>query len=106
MEKSKLATIDIDVEDSPPVSQNHTLPLKHAAWLQKELELLGKAITIVRSVSLWAIPIVEVSKKSQPCELPRRGLCVSHRVQNNLLPPVKKAHSKAKCTDSCTFARN
>ena len=29
----------------------YTLPLKHAVWVQKELEILGKAVMIVRSVS-------------------------------------------------------
>ena len=35
-------------------------------------------------------------KKSEPGEPPRRRMCVDYRVLNSLLPPVNKAHSKAK----------
>ena len=49
--------------DSPPITKKpYTLPLKHAAWVQKELEILGKVGVIVRSVSPWASPIVVVPK--------------------------------------------
>ena len=41
----------------------YTLPLKHATWVQKELEILEKAGVIVRSVSPWASPIVVVPKE-------------------------------------------
>ena len=51
---------------------------------------------ISRSVSPWASPIVIVPKKSEPGEPPRRRMCVDYRVLNSLLPPVNKAHSKAK----------
>ena len=66
------------------------------AWVQKELEILEKAGVIVRSVSPWASPIVVVPKRSAPEEPPKRRLCVDYRAVNSLLPPVKKAFSKAK----------
>ena len=71
-------------------------PLKHATWVQKELEILEKAGVIVRSVSPWASPIVVVPKRTAPGEPPKRRLCVDYRAVNSLLPPVKKAFSKAK----------
>ena len=37
-----------------------------------------------------------VPKRSEPGEQPRRRLCVDYRAINKLLPPVTKAHSKAK----------
>ena len=51
---------------------------------------------IVRSVSPWASPIVVVPKRTAPGEPPKRRLCVDYRALNSLLPPVKKAFSKAK----------
>ena len=51
---------------------------------------------IERSISPWASPIVIVPKKSEPGEPPRRRMCVDYRILNSLLPPVGKAHSKAK----------
>ena len=51
---------------------------------------------IVRSVSPWASPIVVVPKRTAPGEPPKRRLCVDYRTVNSLLPPVKKASSKAK----------
>ena len=63
---------------------------------KKELELLEKAGVIVRSVSPWASPIVIVPKRTAPGEPLRRRLCVDYRAINSLLPPVKKAFSKAK----------
>ena len=72
------------------------MPLKHTEWVQKEIDLLEQAGIIVRSVSPWASPIVVVPKKSEPGEPPRRRLCVDYRMINSLLPPVTKAHSKAK----------
>ena len=43
--------MEIDTGDSPPITQKpYTLPLKHATWVQKELEILEKAGLIVRSV--------------------------------------------------------
>ena len=95
--KTPLITMDIDTGDSPPVCQKpYNLPLKHREWVQKELETLGKAGVIVRSISPWASPIVVVPKKTEPGEPPRRRLCVDYRVINSLLPEVQKAHSKAK----------
>ena len=65
-------------------------------WVQKELEILERAGVIQRSMSPWASPIVIVPKKSEPGEPPRRRMCVDYRMLNSLLPPVNKAHSKAK----------
>ena len=37
--------MDIDDGDSPPILQKpYTVPSKHAAWVQKELTLLKKAL--------------------------------------------------------------
>ena len=59
--------MEIDTGDSPPITQRpYTLPLKHATCIQKELEILGKAGVIVRSVSPWASPIVVVPKRTAP----------------------------------------
>ena len=92
-----LLKMDIDTGDSPPVCQRpYSLPLKHVEWVTKELEILEKAGVISRSVSPLASPIVIVPKKSEPGEPPRRRMCVDYRVLNSLLPPVNKAHSKAK----------
>ena len=89
--------MEIDTGDSPPITQKpYTLPLKHAEWVQKELEILEKAGVIMRSVSPWASPIVVVPKRTAPGEPPKRRLCVDYRAINNLLLPVKKAFSKAK----------
>ena len=63
---------------------------------QRELEILEKAGVIVRSVSPWANPIVVVPKRTAPGEPPKQRLCVDYRALNSLLPPVKKAYSKAK----------
>ena len=94
--KTPLLEMKIDNGDSPLITQKpYTLPLKHAAWVQKELEILEKAGVIVRSVSPWASPIVVVPKRSAPGEPPKRRLCMDYRAVNNLLPPVKKV-SKAK----------
>ena len=83
--------------DCPPITQKpYTLPLKHAAWVQRELEILEKAGVIVKSVSPWASPIVVVPKRTAQGEPPKRRLCVDYKAVNSLLPPVKKAFSKAK----------
>ena len=83
--------------DSLPITQKpYTLPLKHTTWVQRELEILEKAGVIVRSVSPWASPIVMVPKRTAPGEPPKRRLCVDYGALNSLLPPVKKAFSKAK----------
>ena len=56
-----LLEMEIDTGDSPLIPQKpYILPLKHAAWVQKELDILEKAGVIVRSVSPWASPIVVV----------------------------------------------
>ena len=95
--KTPLVEMEIDTGDSPPITQKpYTLPLKHAEWVQKDLEILEKAGVIVRSVSPWASPIVVVPKRTAPGEPPKRRLCVDYRAINSLLPPVKKAFSKAK----------
>ena len=77
--KTPLVEMEIDTGDSPPITQKpYTLPLKHAEWVQKELEILEKAGVIVRSVSPWASPIVVVPKRTAPGELPKRRLCVDY----------------------------
>ena len=89
--------MDIDTGDSPPVCQKpYSLPLKYVEWVQKELEILERAGVIQRSMSPWASPKVIVPKKSEPGEPPRRRMCVDYRMLNSILPPVNKAHSKAK----------
>ena len=95
--KTPLITMEIDTGDSPPVCQRpYNLPLKHADWVKKELEMLEKAGIISRSISPWASPIVIVPKKTEPGEPPKKRLCVDYRVINSLIPTVTKAHSKAK----------
>ena len=95
--KTPLVEMEIDTGDSPPITQKpYTLPLKHAEWVQKELEILEKAGVLERSVSPWASPIVVVPKRTAPGEPPKWKLCVDYRAINSLLPPVKKAFSKAK----------
>ena len=89
--------MNIETGDSPPVCQKpYSLPLKHVEWVQKELEILERAGVIQRNMSPWASPIVIVPKKTEPGEPPRRRMCVDYRMLNSLLPPVSKAHSKAK----------
>ena len=95
--RTPLIKMDIDTGENPPVCQRpYTLPLKHAEWVKKELNILEAAGIIVRSVSPWASPIVIVPKRSAPGEPPKRRMCVDYRALNKLLPPVKKAHSNAK----------
>ena len=61
--KTPLIEMEIGTGDSPTITQKpYTLPLKHATWVQKELEILEKAAVILRSVSPWASPIVVVPK--------------------------------------------
>ena len=77
--KSSLIEMEIDTGDNPLITQKpYTLPLKHAMWVQKELEILEKAGVIVRSVSPWASPIVIVQKRTAPGEPPKGGLCVDY----------------------------
>ena len=95
--RTPLIKMDTDTRGNPPVCQRpYTLPLKHAEWVKKELNILEAAGIIVRSVSPWASPIVVVPKRSAPGEPPKRHMCVDYRALNKLLPPVKKAHSNAK----------
>ena len=55
--KTPLLEMEMDTGDDPPITlKPYTLPLKHAAWVQKELEILARAGVIVRSVSPWACP--------------------------------------------------
>ena len=97
--KTPLVEMEIDTGDSPPITQKpYTLPLKHAEWVQKEIEILEKAGVIVRSVSPWASPIVVVPKRSAPGEPPKRRLCVDYRAINSLLPPMKKLFLKQKAS--------
>ena len=89
--------MEIDTGNNPPICQKpYTLALKHAEWVKRELNILEKAGVIVRSVSPWASPIVIVPKRTAPGEPPKHRLCVDYRALNGLLPPVQKAHSKAK----------
>ena len=95
--QTSLIKMDIDTGENPLVCQRpYTLPLKHAEWVKKELNILEAGGIIVRSVSPWASPIVVVPKRSAPGEPPKRRMCVDYRALNKLLPPVKKAHSNAK----------
>ena len=50
----------------------------------------------MRSVLPWASPIVIIPKRTGPGEPPMRRLYVDYRAIDSLLPPVKKAFSKAK----------
>ena len=95
--KIPLLEVEIDTGDSVLITQKpYTLPLKHTEWVQRELEILEKAGVIVRSVSPWASPIVVVTQRTAPGDPPKQRLCVDYRTLNSLLPPVKKAFSKAK----------
>ena len=95
--KTPLLEVEIDIGDSLPITQKpYTLHLKHTTWVQRELEILEKASVIVRSVSPWASPIFVVPKRTAPGEPPKQRKCVDYRALNSLLPPVKKAFSKAK----------
>ena len=87
--RTKLVKMDIDTGDSPPVSSRpYTLPLKHYEWVQREIKSLECAGVITKSMSKWASPIVIVSKKSAPRELPKRRLCVDFRKVNELQQEV------------------
>ena len=87
--RTKLAKMDIDTGDSPPVSSRpYTLPLKHYKWVQREIESLQCAGVITKSMSKWASPIVIVPKKSAPGEPLKRRLCVDFRKVNELQQEV------------------
>ena len=63
--KTPLIKMDIATGDSPLVCQRpYTLPLKHAEWVKRELNILEATGIIVHSVSPWASPIVVVPKES------------------------------------------
>ena len=95
--KTPLVEMEIDAGDGPPIAQRPcALPLGHAEWVQKELEILEKAGVIVRGVSPWAGPVVVVPKRSAPGEPPKGRLCVDCGAIGGLLPPVKGAFSRAK----------
>ena len=69
----------IDTGDGLPITQKpYTLPLKHAIWVQRELEILEKAGVIVRSVSHWASPIAVVPKRTALGEPPKRRICIDY----------------------------
>ena len=75
--RTSLIKMDIDTGENPPICQRpYTLPLKHAEWVKKELNILEAAGIIVRSVSPWVSPIVP--KKSVPGEPPKRHMCVDY----------------------------
>ena len=83
--KTPLVEMEIVTGDSPPITQKpYTLPLKHAKWVQKELEILEKVGVMVRSVSPWASLIVVVPKRTAPGEPPKGRLCVDYRAINSL----------------------
>ena len=72
LEKTPLLGVKIDTGDSLPITQKpYTPPLKHTAWVQRELDILEKAGVIVRSLSPWASPIVVVPKRTAPGEPPK-----------------------------------
>ena len=63
--KAPLIKMDIDTGDSPLICQKpYNLPLKHAEWVKRELNILEKAGVIVCSVCSWASPILIVPKRS------------------------------------------
>ena len=77
--RTSLIKMDIDTRGNPPVCQRpYTLPLKHAEWVKKELNILEAAGIIVRSVSPGASPIVIVPKRSAPGEPPKRHMCIDY----------------------------
>ena len=76
--KNSFLEVEIDTGSLPITQKPYTLPLKHTAWVQRELEILEKAGVIVRSVSPWASPIVVVPKQTAPGEPPKRRLCVDY----------------------------
>ena len=53
--RTPLLEVEIDTGDNVPITQKpYTLALKHAKWVQRELEILEKARVIVKNVSPWA----------------------------------------------------
>ena len=77
--RTSLVKMDIDTGENPPVCQRpYTLPLKHAGWVKKELNILEAAGIILQSVLAWVSPIVVVPKRSAPGESPKRCMCVDY----------------------------
>ena len=51
--KTKLVKMDIDTEDSPPVSSRpYTLPLKCYEWVQREIESLSGQVSLKKYVQM------------------------------------------------------
>ena len=72
-------------------------PFLQTCYLGTEgIRNFGKSRSDSQNVSPWASPMVVVPKRTAPGEPPKRRLCVDYRAVNSLLPPVKKAFSKAK----------
>ena len=87
--RTKPVKMDVDTEDSPPVSlRPYTLPLNHYEWVQEKIESLECVDVITKSMLPWASPIVIVPKKSSPREPPKRILCVDFRKVNELQQQV------------------
>ena len=85
--RTNLITMEIDTSDSlPSAKKPYTLPLIHYEWVQQEIESLGRADIITRSVSPWASPVVVVPEKSAPGESPRRRMCIDFHAINALQP--------------------
>ena len=62
--KTPLVEMEINTGDDPPITQKpYALPLGHAGWVQRELEVLEGAGVVVRSVSPWAGPVVVGPKR-------------------------------------------
>ena len=50
--KTPLLEVEIDTGDSLPITQKpYTLPLKHTAWVQRELEDIGESWSNSKTVS-------------------------------------------------------
>ena len=62
--------------------------------MQQEIETLERAGVIIKSISLWASPIVIVPKKLAPGEPPHRRMCIDFRKLNDLQLEVHRADSQ------------
>ena len=66
--------MDMETGENLPIPQRlYNIPLKHTAWVQKELETLEEAGVIGFSFSPWASPTVVIPKQNQ-LGGPSRGL--------------------------------